>query len=403
VNCDDGDACTANSCDPATGCTSTPVNCDDGDACTANFCDPATGCGSNPVVCDDMNECTANSCDPTLGCQHPNLADGTPCSIGECQAGVCTVVAEKRVFRMDTIVLTDPHVVLDKVINTPIFFSDCPICEDITNVGQQESCAGETVDLPGLNPALNDLITLDSDADGYIDLSFMLVYDPLDQTDGGGGLLTVTEGLCDVTDPTTCVPDPAASNTETTSYSTQAAGTCMSPITGTLGPRPYPDGITVEPNSPSGSCFVSDPTQFTITLEFELDGSVETVSIPMQQAQLAGEWGGDPATSITNGLLRGFLTMQEGDQQNFTFNIDLIGDVNFNLGRDLLPDGGNAHGCGGVARTFPTGGTSGSNAHCAGGDSRDLRDGGSGASYTNCGWWFYINYTGAWASNASGF
>jgi hypothetical protein len=45
VVCDDGDACTGDSCDPGTGeCVSTPgFDCDDGDLCTDDSCDPETG------------------------------------------------------------------------------------------------------------------------------------------------------------------------------------------------------------------------------------------------------------------------------------------------------------------------------------------------------------------------
>jgi hypothetical protein len=39
--CDDGDACTEDSCDTETGCTTAPTTCDDQDACTVDGCDPA--------------------------------------------------------------------------------------------------------------------------------------------------------------------------------------------------------------------------------------------------------------------------------------------------------------------------------------------------------------------------
>jgi len=48
--CDDGDACTTDSCDPATGCTAAAITCDDGDACTTDSCDLASGCANEPVA-----------------------------------------------------------------------------------------------------------------------------------------------------------------------------------------------------------------------------------------------------------------------------------------------------------------------------------------------------------------
>jgi hypothetical protein len=271
------------------------------------------------------------------------------------------------------------------------------------------------IDLPGLNPALNELVTQDGDGDGYLDLSFMLVFDPHTQVNGGGGNMTATEGLCLESDQTNCVPDPDAQNTTTTTYTSQTTGTCLAPIAGTTrsSTSTYSPADYITPNSPTAPCFVSGNTTFTLTLEFELSGQTEMIQVAMQQSQIAGRWAGDPATSISNGLLRGFLRMQDADQQSLTIDVPNVGLVNINLGRDLLPDNGNAHGCA-IARTFPTGGTGGSNTHAVGrhldrfcdinpGDWRDLLNPGSGASYQNCGWWFYINYTGIWAANASGF
>ncbi|MBW1878684.1 MAG: hypothetical protein JRI25_08100 [Deltaproteobacteria bacterium] len=52
TDCDDGDACTADSC--ARGqCAVGPVDCDDSDLCTDNACDPSTGCTNDEVDCAD--------------------------------------------------------------------------------------------------------------------------------------------------------------------------------------------------------------------------------------------------------------------------------------------------------------------------------------------------------------
>jgi hypothetical protein len=51
-SCEDGNACTANTCDTATGtCQSVDVSasCDDGDACTRDACDPVEACLATPV------------------------------------------------------------------------------------------------------------------------------------------------------------------------------------------------------------------------------------------------------------------------------------------------------------------------------------------------------------------
>ena len=41
-------------------CVGTPINCDDGNPCTTDSCDPVTGCINTPNsnACDDGNVCT---------------------------------------------------------------------------------------------------------------------------------------------------------------------------------------------------------------------------------------------------------------------------------------------------------------------------------------------------------
>ncbi|MCH6564135.1 MAG: DUF4215 domain-containing protein, partial [Myxococcales bacterium] len=59
--CDDGDACTQNdTCDGSGRCTGPSLDCNDGNLCTDDACDPATGCTSIPNTdsCDDGDACT---------------------------------------------------------------------------------------------------------------------------------------------------------------------------------------------------------------------------------------------------------------------------------------------------------------------------------------------------------
>jgi hypothetical protein len=95
-DCDDQNACTADSCDAATGeCLNTARDCDDQNACTTDSCDAATGeCLNTARDCDDQNLCTADSCDPATGqcvnaaraCDDQNLctADSCDAATGEC-------------------------------------------------------------------------------------------------------------------------------------------------------------------------------------------------------------------------------------------------------------------------------------------------------------------------------
>jgi PKD repeat protein len=98
--CDDGDACNGvETCDPLVGCVAgAPLACDDGDACSGvETCSPATGCVAGaPLACDDGDVCTADGCDPAAGCLSTPVADGTPCGdadvcngLESCVGGVC--------------------------------------------------------------------------------------------------------------------------------------------------------------------------------------------------------------------------------------------------------------------------------------------------------------------------
>jgi len=78
-------------------CVGSPaVLCDDGDPCTPDFCEPATGeCQAGVATCDDFNPCTADTCG-RAGCQHDPVPDGTVCDDGNpctlddaCMVGVC--------------------------------------------------------------------------------------------------------------------------------------------------------------------------------------------------------------------------------------------------------------------------------------------------------------------------
>lgn len=103
-SCDDGNVCTDDSCDLASGCIYTdddsntcadgnacttpdvcvsgncvggaPVSCNDGIACTDDSCNPASGCMFTPVDshCDDSNDCTVDVCSAATGCANTPVA-----------------------------------------------------------------------------------------------------------------------------------------------------------------------------------------------------------------------------------------------------------------------------------------------------------------------------------------
>jgi hypothetical protein len=119
VVCNDNDACTTDTCEPAIGCVFTPIDCDSGNVCFFDFCDSASGCvhlplagvqcGQEPchersecdaagacvpgaeINCDDGNECTEDACGPMGTCLNTPIV-GKVCGngTGTCdENGVC--------------------------------------------------------------------------------------------------------------------------------------------------------------------------------------------------------------------------------------------------------------------------------------------------------------------------
>ena len=126
LECDDGDPCTSDSCVAAAGCVHTddlcPSTCGPGDdgmrcsdhsACTTGDVCSAGVCLGTPVDCNDGDPCTTDSCDPVLGCTYveeadppgcvtssecilaadhtPCVGDGDPCTRDGCLEGACRV------------------------------------------------------------------------------------------------------------------------------------------------------------------------------------------------------------------------------------------------------------------------------------------------------------------------
>ena len=86
-DCDDGNTCTDDGCSPFIGCANTNNTdaCDDGDACTLiDVCQGGLCVGAGAMDCDDGNPCTDDACDPTSGCVYTPNSD--PCD----DSNICT-------------------------------------------------------------------------------------------------------------------------------------------------------------------------------------------------------------------------------------------------------------------------------------------------------------------------
>ena len=93
--CNDSNPCTTDSCDYAVGkCahTNNTATCNDGNACTTNDKCNAGFCAGASATCNDSNECTVDSCDPISGCKFTAFTGGGTLT---CGVGVCVVTVNK--------------------------------------------------------------------------------------------------------------------------------------------------------------------------------------------------------------------------------------------------------------------------------------------------------------------
>ena len=152
-DCDDANPCTVDSCDTKAGCDSKKLNtgsCDDGTACTTGDTCEAGVCNGKKLDCDDTNACTADACDPTSGCTNTNLTkacdDGDACSEKDaCLGGKC--VGEKKSCQ-------DGNACTDDSCDTKtgcVFTQNTSPCDDGVPCSIKDLCAaGKCVGTPKL-------------------------------------------------------------------------------------------------------------------------------------------------------------------------------------------------------------------------------------------------------------
>jgi hypothetical protein len=202
---------------------------------------------------------------------------------------------------------------------------------------------------------MNDLIaqslTGDSGGSGYLDLSILLLFRPLTLDEGASAQVEVGGGACTApVQSTVCGPHPNVPF-EPSIYtnSTPASPICLSPIPNTTGA--YSPAVT----TPSQLCFSTAEA----TLELDLGGIV----IPLNNAQIAASYLGDPALALRDGLILGFISEADADATILPPKLPLIGGQPLS---SLLPGGASA---------------------CAPHDDRDV-----GPDGFTLGWWFYLNF-----------
>ena len=163
LDCDDGNVCTDDSCDSASGCVNTnnTASCDDGDACTTNDACSGGACLSGaPLDCDDGDVCTDDSCESSSGCVNSNntasCEDGIFCNGAElCAGSICG--AGTPVDCDDGVVCTADscnegtdtcdHVPDDVICTNDLFCDGAETCDSLLGCrGGTDPCPGQDCD-----------------------------------------------------------------------------------------------------------------------------------------------------------------------------------------------------------------------------------------------------------------
>lgn len=243
-----------------------------------------------------------------------------------CMLACCVASpAHAERFRIADLDLRDPHV-----------FYTIIGCNDLT----------DSSPLFTVNGQLQASIQSDSDGDGFLDQSTVLEFLPLDQS-AATNLFVMGSANCTAPAATTscdATANPVLAGDATLSPTTA----CGAPVPGTI--RPYTPAITPT----TAPCFAS--VSGTVTLD------IGGIPVQLTDAQVSATFVGNPATSLSNGLLRGFVSEADANATIIPASFPIVGGQPLSK---LLPGG--------------TG-------NCAAFSDKDTGPGGV------IGWYFYLNF-----------
>ncbi len=300
LNCDDGKACTDDSCDPKQGCknVANAKACDaDGSVCTQNdACSGGACVAGAKLVCADGNVCTTDGCDAKLGCQFPAGADGAGCDDGngcttgdKCTAGKCGGTGKSC---DDGNACTADSCVNDLCsnVNTTLACDDGNNCTQNDVCDGKGACVGKAVVCDDGNPCTDDACVK---GQGCVKTNNTAVCDD-------GQVCTVGDacsaGVCKAGAVKNC-DDLNPCNVD---YCNEASGQCIH--TAKDGPCDDGDTCTSGDACSSQKCLAGKPVLFTATFDFgaNYDYPYAVASLPDGFA-IAG------STSNGNGLGQGWL------------------------------------------------------------------------------------------------
>lgn len=159
-----------------------------------------------------------------------------------------------------------------------------------------------------VNGMLIDALTADGDdpLDGLLDLSVVIVFDPLDPDAASSPAEIV---FADCTAPladTTC--SRTATSTVLPGTATNGDAACMAPTDGTTSGYAPPVGV------PGGRCFATTSADFDLALG--------DITIPLLDGRVAARYAGD---QLVEGLVAGFLTQAAAEATVVPADIPVVG------------------------------------------------------------------------------
>jgi len=266
---------------------------DDGDG-TGNDTDATTGTPTT-MTAATMSETTE---DPTV---EPDTTVDPSDPTGETTEDPTTdpdtstgdVPGAVTAFRLNSVAVRDPH----------LFAQIIPI-GDPTDITESQ------VNEP-LTAALNMDGEGDSPPDGFYDLGFALLLQPLDQTDGGTGGLVFANAQCAAGDaPSEC--SLLATTVEYPStFTSQVQGLCQEANPANL------TNYDPAPGSTSGPCFVSAGAAVTI--------ATSSFALPLENATVAARYVGDPAGNLVEGTLIGWVSIAAAESAVLAEDLPVVG------------------------------------------------------------------------------
>ena len=227
-DCDDGDACTTDSCDandanadPDTGCVNTDITCDAGETCVGGACvkecTSAAGCDDNDPCTNDScvnNTCvnTAKDCDDGLFCTGTNTCNAdtgvcetgnSPCAAGQSCDEVANECTDQQACTAD--VDCDNGVFCNGAESCDLTDPDNGVCVDGTPPCEADETCNEATASCDPPPGTSERLTLGTDTittgsgddsfDGSLEVSGGNLFQTLNNADnlnGAGGTDTLT-------------------------------------------------------------------------------------------------------------------------------------------------------------------------------------------------------------------